>query len=163
MLRPPSKQTITKANDNSIPPNLTFEIDDLEETWTFNQKFDFIYTRMLTGSFADWPKFFSQCYENLSPGGYVELLDLTFPGVVDDGSWPPNSALKKWGELIREAAQKLGRLADSAFLYKQQLEEAGFVDVVEVRYKWPGNRWPKDPRMKELGACFIFSSYDIAD
>lgn len=35
---------------------------------------------------------------------------------------------------------------------KCQIEEAGFVDVEERKYKWPIGTWPKDPRMKEIGA-----------
>lgn len=29
--------------------------------------------------------------------------------------------------------------------------DAGFVDVVESRYKWPIGDWPADPRLKEMG------------
>ncbi len=47
----------------SVPPNVTFYVDDIEEPWTFSVKFDFIFSRMLTGSLADWPKFFSRAYE----------------------------------------------------------------------------------------------------
>jgi len=31
------------------------------------------------------------------------------------------------------------------------MQAAGFEDVVEMQYKWPQNRWPKDPKYKELG------------
>jgi hypothetical protein len=38
------------------------------------------------------------------------------------------------------------------------MEEAGFVDVVEVIYKWPMNRWPANKKMKEIGTSFgLFS------
>jgi SAM-dependent methyltransferase len=46
-----------------LPPNVSFQVDDLEEPWTFREKFDFIYSRMMTASFADWPRFFEQCFE----------------------------------------------------------------------------------------------------
>jgi len=59
--------------------------------------------------------------------------------------------VKKWADLILEGTVKLGRPCDSAKDYKAQLIEAGFIDVVEVRYKWPQNRWPKDRELKELG------------
>lgn len=49
----------------SVPPNVSFFIDDLEEEWTFSQKFDFVYARMLTGSIADWPKLIRQSYESV--------------------------------------------------------------------------------------------------
>jgi len=79
------------------------------------------------------------------------MLDLSFPGISDDNSFPPNSALFRWGELIAESAQNLGRPVDSMYKYQQQLTEAGFTNVVETKYKWPGNRWAKDANLKELG------------
>jgi hypothetical protein len=52
---------------HSVPSNVTFQIDDLEDTWTFTQGFDFIYSRMMTGSFTDWPRFFEQAYKSALP------------------------------------------------------------------------------------------------
>jgi cyclopropane fatty-acyl-phospholipid synthase-like methyltransferase len=57
----------TAPDQHSISPNVTFEIDDLEDTWTFSQKFDFVHSRMMTGSFTDWPRFFKQAYESVLP------------------------------------------------------------------------------------------------
>jgi len=56
-----------------------------------------------------------------------------------------------------EGCEKLGRRANSAELYKSQLEAAGFVDVVETKYIWPSNRWPKDRKLKELGMLYILT------
>ena len=70
----------------------------------------------------------------------MQVSDLCFPVKVDDNSWPPNSALKKWGELIFEGCQKFGRPANSAESCKEQMIVAGFKDVVEIQYKWPLNR-----------------------
>ena len=53
----------TASLEYSVPPNLTFYLDDLEDEWTFSTKFDFIYARMLTGSLRDWPKFMGQSFE----------------------------------------------------------------------------------------------------
>ena len=43
-----------------------------------------------------------------------------------------------------EACVKVGRRADCARLYKDQMIDAGFINVVEKKYIWPSNRWPKD-------------------
>jgi hypothetical protein len=48
---------------DSVPPNVTFEIDDLEEDWTFSEKFDFIHSRMMTGALSNWRKLFVQAFE----------------------------------------------------------------------------------------------------
>lgn len=48
-----------------VPPNTNFQVDDLEEPWTFKESemFDFVYARMMTSSFADWPRFFEQALQ----------------------------------------------------------------------------------------------------
>jgi hypothetical protein len=40
---------IADFKSSSLPPNLRFETDDIEERWTYQDKFDFIHSRMLTG------------------------------------------------------------------------------------------------------------------
>ncbi|KAE9367287.1 S-adenosyl-L-methionine-dependent methyltransferase [Stipitochalara longipes BDJ] len=143
-----------------LPPNCTFEIDDIEEPWTYKYKFDFLHLRMMTGSIADWQKCFHQCYENLNPGGWVEIKDMRLPIEDNDNSFPKDCAVKNWTELAMEGAEKVGRSLNSAAKYKAQLEEAGFQNVVEKIFRWPQNRWPKDPEMKELGMWMLenFSS-----
>ncbi|CAG8957255.1 hypothetical protein HYFRA_00010677 [Hymenoscyphus fraxineus] len=135
-----------------VPPNCHFEIDDIEEPWTYSYKFDFINMRMMVGTIVDWPKCFKQCYDNLNPGGWMEIKDIKFPIEDNDSSFPPDCAVKKWADLILEGTTVVGRACDSAKNYKKQLEDAGFMNVVEIRYKWPMNRWPKDKDLKELGA-----------
>ena len=46
----------------SVPPNVSFFVDDVEEEWTYTNPFDFIYLRAMTGSIRNWPKFFRQAY-----------------------------------------------------------------------------------------------------
>lgn len=70
----------------------------------------------------------------------------------DDDTLPPDSALGRLQSLWKEASDVAGRPAYLAPQYKTYLEEAGFVDVVERRLKWPMNEWPRDPHHKELGA-----------
>ena len=48
---------------SSVPPNVSFYVDDVEENWTYATKFDLVYIRMMTGSIANWPKLFKQSYE----------------------------------------------------------------------------------------------------
>lgn len=93
-----------------VPPNVTFEIDDLEETWTFSQPFDFIFARMTVGAFADRSRFFQQSFEHLAPGGWVECIDICNPVKADDDSMPSDSALLKWS---------VSRLFDEVFLADQ--------------------------------------------
>lgn len=127
----------------SLPPNLIFEIDDLEADWTFSEPFDYIHSRMMLRSFADWPRFFKQCFElviprifwtlndgsgtencssNLKPGGYIELQEGDFCQASIDNSTPADSDLTKWINLMVEAAEKAGRPLNMATRFKGMLE-----------------------------------------
>lgn len=50
-----------------VPPNLRFEIDDLENDWTWSQTFDFIFCRSSIGSFADSQSIIQKAYEWVPP------------------------------------------------------------------------------------------------
>jgi SAM-dependent methyltransferase len=46
-------------------PNLRFIVDDICSEWTHNTKFDFVHSRALYGSIADWPSLYKQCFESV--------------------------------------------------------------------------------------------------
>ncbi|CAJ0540851.1 Ff.00g077570.m01.CDS01 [Fusarium sp. VM40] len=142
---------LSPIQPNFLPTNLQFQVDDLEDEWTYSYKFDFIFGRMLTGSIGNWPKFFQQAFEGLNPGGWVECQDITFPAQCDDDTLKKGSFIDQWSGYMIEATKNFGRTSQSAKFYKQQMIDAGFVNVTEVIYKWPTNRWPADPYYKELG------------
>ncbi|KAM0185930.1 hypothetical protein ACHAPI_011968 [Fusarium lateritium] len=132
-----------------IQPNW-FEVDDLEKEWTFKRQFDFIFIRSMIASFKDWPGILSQAFENLEPGGYIEVQDNVYPLASDDGTIHDTDILR-WSKLMADAANAIGRSITVAPDFKPMLEGAGFVDIVEIKKKIPMNIWPKDPRYKELG------------
>ncbi|KAF5650126.1 methyltransferase [Fusarium tjaetaba] len=82
---------LSRIQPNFIPTNLQFQVDDLEDEWTFSYPFDFIFARVMTGSIGDFPKFFTQSFNALSPGGWVECQDITFPAQCDDGTLKKDS------------------------------------------------------------------------
>jgi chemotaxis methyl-accepting protein methylase len=61
-----SGYTISKLTLNvttSVPPNCSFEIDDLEKDWTWSQPFDLIFCRSMIASFVDWPSIIAKAYQ----------------------------------------------------------------------------------------------------
>lgn len=136
-----------------VPPNLEFYVDDLEQPWDFHTPFDLIYFRMMTGSIKDWPAWMRQAYDNLRPGGYIELYDAVMgTGRCDDDSLPEHSYLLQWDRLLVEASLKFGAPLNSALKYKEQLAEVGFTNIVQTEYPWPTNTWPKDRHAKLIGS-----------
>jgi hypothetical protein len=100
---------------------------------------------------------------NLTPGGYIELADTSFPVECDDNTMTADSALRKWANLMLEGTIKGGRPGNSAKDYPQQLEAAGFTNIVRKRYVWPLNRWPKDKTLKEIGTLMLPLKYNRSD
>ena len=56
---------LSPIQPNWVPPNIKFEVDDVEENWSYpKDHFDVIHSRfMLFGSIADVRKYFRQAYE----------------------------------------------------------------------------------------------------
>ncbi|KIH87705.1 methyltransferase domain containing protein [Sporothrix brasiliensis 5110] len=134
-----------------VPPNCSFEVDDIEKEWTWTKPFDFIWWRALLGCFSDAQAMVQKCFDNLEPGGYLEMHDGTFPPECDDGTLTEDSALLQLTKLAAQASANLGRPIDVSPQYARMMEEAGFVDIVFAKYKWPTNPWPRDRKMKTIG------------
>lgn len=64
----------------SVPPNASFYVDDLEDEWTFSAKFDFIFSRFMTGSIRDWKKYIGQCYEYVCALSFHSLMSTSSYG-----------------------------------------------------------------------------------
>ena len=96
---------------------------------------------------------------NLNPGGYIELFDPIYPISCDDNSVPPDSALYRWSVMVNEAGAKLGSSLDTALHYREQLADAGFINLVFHRPLWtacpclPGLRNPL--RLRSLDHCWL--------
>lgn len=142
---------LSPVQPSFVPPNCHFEIDDLEKEWTWSQPFDFIFSRMMTGSFSDNADIVQKAFDRLEPGGYFEAQDMALPIGCDDGTLTEDSALWKWMLLVMEGMDRLGRPVRAAQQWKEIMEAVGFEDVVETIFKWPTNRWPRAKSYKDLG------------
>ncbi|RSL94409.1 hypothetical protein CDV31_014323 [Fusarium ambrosium] len=134
-----------------VPPNVNFYVDDLEDDWTFSSKFDFIFSRFMTGSIRNWSRYLKQCYDNLEPGGTLELMDIIYPLQSDDGTLKEEHPAYQWSVLLQEGFSGGGHPLNTALYYKDWLKDAGFVDIVEVKEKWPCSAWARDPKYKQIG------------
>ncbi|KAH6890278.1 S-adenosyl-L-methionine-dependent methyltransferase [Thelonectria olida] len=135
-----------------VPPNVQFVIDDIDEDWNYSEPFDYIHSRMMNFSIHDWTEYLRKIFDNLTPGGYVELQELNGFYKSDDGTLTEYHAVSRWCTLLQEAATKLGRPFTQTAKFAQVMAEVGFIDIVETRFKWPVNTWAKEKKFKELGA-----------
>ncbi|KAK4181529.1 S-adenosyl-L-methionine-dependent methyltransferase [Triangularia setosa] len=140
---------LSPIQPNFTPPNVHFQIDDLEDEWTFSQPFDYIHVRAMSGSIKNWSAFLERCFENLKPGGWLEIQEPGRP-IADDDSFPPDCALAKATALFAEGLKAAGSPLLDVFTLKDLYDGAGFVNYEEKRAYWPSNPWPKDKKLKEI-------------
>ncbi|KAL7274171.1 hypothetical protein RUND412_002931 [Rhizina undulata] len=137
-----------------VPPNLRFEVDDIEEDWQYQgNSFDFIHIRSMAGYIYDWPKLYKQAFKALKPGGWIELQDIQCsPFSVDDNSLPQDNITSKWMEYLIMVSEKSGRQFHLvAAGHAKALEDVGCEDVTNKSLKLPIGPWPKGNHEKELG------------
>lgn len=152
-----------------LPANCNFLVEDVEGEWPFrhSEAFDFIHGRSMCGSVSDFDALYRQAYDNLKPGGWMELQEYeAWIWKLDDpeGKTIPN--IYKWQGGIDEASTKLGRRFNVAAQQKDKLINAGFINVHDDVYpvcpdlgsqtyahcvQVPVGNWPKDKKLKELG------------
>ncbi|KAK7448370.1 TAM domain methyltransferase [Colletotrichum acutatum] len=134
-----------------VPENVRFEIDDVDEDWTYSKPFDYIHSRFMTGAINNWRKFFESAYDHLNPGGWFEVQDADINPQSDDNTFPKDCALAEYVQLLQSGAEAAGCSYVDIPALAGLMNEVGFVDVSIQMYKWPINGWPKEDRYKKLG------------
>ncbi|KAF2108242.1 S-adenosyl-L-methionine-dependent methyltransferase [Lophiotrema nucula] len=134
-----------------VPPNLRFEVDDIESGWAFGTPFDFIFCRTMLFAISDWPKLVKQAYNNLKPGAWVEFQDWDTGFYSEDESCNPSSHTAKFMRLLNDASRRLGKEPSPGPKLEQWVTDAGFRNVTHRKFKLPVGPWPKSQQQKEIG------------
>lgn len=143
---------ISPVQPSWVPPNLQFEVDDLEQEWLWKQNsFDLVHCRFMFMSVRDWPAMLQQAYQSLKPGGYVELSELDLdPGPAEpDMPYPP--CIEKWFSTQGRILKTQGLNMRIASTFKQMVIDAGFEAVVEEIRDVPWGQWPEEENLKMIG------------
>lgn len=55
---------ISPIQPGFVPPNVRFEVDDINKEWTFpRDHFDYVHVRSMLGVVPDWTKFYKTVIE----------------------------------------------------------------------------------------------------
>lgn len=141
------KQYNKKTDDFRVPANVKFEMDDAEEEWTFQEKFDFIHVRYMAAAIVDWSKLMRQAFDFTVPAGWAEFQDFDLQYYSDDGSLTENMSLSKWLKMLLDASKKSHREPCPGPQLERGLIDAGFTNVVSRRMRLPIGLWPKDKHL----------------
>lgn len=143
-----------------VPSNVRFIVDDVELDWAQPERYDYIHVRYMAASIRDWPRLFRQIYDSLRPGGWVEFHESDNTMYSEDGSLRPDNPLVELMNGLHAACDRMGRTMDPAPHFTRWAAHAGFANIEEQRFKLPVGSWPKDPRLKEVGAFMSINFFE---
>lgn len=89
---------------------------------------------------------------HLKPGGWVEFQCVTGTLRCDDNTVPEGNPMRDFSDALYDSTKIFGTPIDDPVRWAGWLEERGFECVTPLVYKLPCNPWPKDPRLKLIGA-----------
>jgi hypothetical protein len=131
---------------NSLPPNLFFEIFDVELPWGLKEKFEYIHIG--NPIFERLGNVIKSAYQHLSPGGYLEIQDITLP-IHNDSDQSP-IYLREWEGYVGSGASHLCQ--DYLIKYEMLMREQGFKHIKSVVKKCPIGWHASDT---VVGRCFL--------
>ncbi|KAH6980459.1 S-adenosyl-L-methionine-dependent methyltransferase [Ilyonectria destructans] len=143
---------ITPMQPEWVPPNLEFQIDDMNKDWTF-APFDLIHIRYLQGGIANWSNLYSQAFKSLNPGGWFQHLE---PDVqMHSCNEKAQRHLDEWAEYFQTVGEKSGRTFQfDAANMKESASNNGFVYVKSEIYRIPIGGWSENEAQREIGHYF---------
>ncbi|KAF2870304.1 S-adenosyl-L-methionine-dependent methyltransferase [Massariosphaeria phaeospora] len=152
---------ISPIQPSLVPPNVRFEVDDLEDEWVYSSKFDFVHCRYLACSIRDWPKLMAQAFKYTKPGGWVEFQDMdTRFYTASGGIYTQDNVIGEWADTIANELRKFGVEPDPGWQLLDWVKAAGFTNVSNKTLPLPIGTWPKDRKLKEVGAFNLIQYLD---
>lgn len=88
---------------------------------------------------------------HLDAGGYIEHTEYHPDTKSDDGSITEGNPWDVCNKLVEQCGEGFGKTLKIQEKMRDLMEEAGFVDIVERKYKWPIGPWGATPKLKDIG------------
>lgn len=141
----------------SRAPNCSFIQENSEtQDWSFPFTFDYIHARNVGPCFTNFALVCQRAYDHTSPGGWIELQDASWdPFCIDDSL--SSTALERWFQIVKSAGTNANGDVTKTNHYKGYLQQAGYIDIVEVIKPVPSHPWAQGRKMKVLGAWTLNS------
>ncbi|KAI1077464.1 S-adenosyl-L-methionine-dependent methyltransferase [Whalleya microplaca] len=133
----------------AVPPNVKFEIDDVENPWNIpSESLDFVHARSIAGGVRDWVALFKQALEKLKPGGILEMTEIAIQFLDFDGKFGEAELCPGILETFRGLSEKVGIDFHPSPHVPDWLLEAGFEKIVQRSEILPLGDWAADEKLK---------------
>jgi len=142
---------LSPIQPNMVPPNCKFLVDDCNSEWVFDTKFDIIHTRAMTPGIKNWPRFIQQASDQLKPGGYIELQEVSMPIFSKEKADDNSPVLVQWSNYVVEAGNKAGLDLSAPTKLGEMLQAQGFTNINIQWQNWPIGPWARGAKNKEIG------------
>ncbi|PQE24910.1 hypothetical protein CJF32_00007262 [Rutstroemia sp. NJR-2017a WRK4] len=140
-----------------VPPNCTFEVDDYNQDFLDEDKYDLVHQRELLATVPDWLVFYKKIFKSLKPGGWLDIMELDgsdpsyYSAANDDLPLPRGNPARDSNEYGNKAVRMMGLDLDGTPKIEGWLKEAGYVNIkVEIK-KIPIGPWMEDKEWQEIG------------
>ncbi|KAI3320229.1 S-adenosyl-L-methionine-dependent methyltransferase [Xylariaceae sp. AK1471] len=144
---------LSPIQPTSVPPNVTFQIDDVEDTWVHDDDYDFIHMREASGYMRSTPTVIESALVHLKPGGWFELQEFHWIAEKEDGTIDPRLPVNTYMDHMSEVGRTEGRNIPIVPTIGDIMKRAGYVDIQKKTFRVPYGTWPADPTERRRGAC----------
>lgn len=149
---------LSHVHTSGFPDTCNFKVGNVESDWSTwtDEKYDYIHARFLVFVVHDAPKFISQAFEHLNPGGWFEWQDSKIeihcacPGVFDVMECK-HQLMIDWSDKINQASNRIGVDAKRALNWSKMFDASGLVRLTEVVKRMLIGSWGQDSEEKRLG------------
>lgn len=88
---------------------------------------------------------------HLGAGGYIEHAEYAAITKSEDGSTTKGDAWERCNQLVNQCGESFGKTLRIQEKMRDLMEEAGFVDIVETKFRWHIGAWGATPKIKDIG------------
>ncbi|KAK8203637.1 S-adenosyl-L-methionine-dependent methyltransferase [Phyllosticta capitalensis] len=143
-----------------VPPNVKFEVDDVESRWMHPHPFDLVFCRYMDGAISDWAALIRNAYSKTTPGGWTEFQAFDVHFRSDDDSLKPDAYMNQFVDHLKEGCRLAGKELVPGPKLEGWFKEAGFKNIRVETWKVPMGPWPKDPELKRIGMFNLAQATD---
>ncbi|KAI1636968.1 S-adenosyl-L-methionine-dependent methyltransferase [Biscogniauxia mediterranea] len=142
---------LSPIQPTSVPPNVSFQIDDVEDTWVHDNDYDFIHMRESCAYMRSTPTVIENAFHHLRPGGWLEIQEFHWEAVSENGTVMQDNPVNAYLREMYAYGLSEGREIPIVPKLGELMRQAGFVNIQKRMFKVPYGSWHPEQKQKRRG------------